>query len=133
MNPNPWNEEKIRQAHELYQHLTAQRLPLHLERQRQWAQLLAQGYELDDIRCVIVYLQKQIRATRRNVGALKLSNLLQLERFEEDLAISRVQLRLPTPPPPLQKNPAPTLTPEQIKIARQRGLEILSQFQRSNH
>jgi hypothetical protein len=34
------------------------------------------------------YLQEEIRASRRNVGALKLSNLLQLDRFEEDLNIT---------------------------------------------
>jgi hypothetical protein len=28
----------------------------------------------------------------RNVGALKLSNILQLDRFEEDLSISKVRL-----------------------------------------
>jgi hypothetical protein len=28
----------------------------------------------------------------RNVGALKLSNILQLDRFEEDLNISKVRL-----------------------------------------
>jgi hypothetical protein len=33
------------------------------------------------------YLQKEIRAGRRNVDALKLSNLLQFDRFEEDLNI----------------------------------------------
>jgi hypothetical protein len=34
---------------------------------------------------------------RRNVGALKLSNLLQLDRFEEDLNISKVRLRSAPP------------------------------------
>ena len=34
---------------------------------------------------------------RRNVGALKLSDLLQLDRFEEDLHLSRVRLKPPAP------------------------------------
>ena len=57
-------------------------------------------------------VQKEIRAGRRNVGALKLSNLLQLDRFEKDLNISQVRLHAPSasadrsshsisdPPPP---------------------------------
>ena len=45
---------------------------------------------------VVRYLQKEIRAGRRNVGALKLSNLLQLDRFEEDLNISQVRLHAPS-------------------------------------
>jgi hypothetical protein len=71
------------------------------------------------------YLQKEIRHTRRNVGALKLSNLLQLDRFEEDLNISRV--RLTAPPPP--KTPAalrpPTCSPAEQERGRQRALEQL--------
>lgn len=133
MNPSRWNEDQIRQAHELYQQLTGQRLALHLERQRQWALLLAQGYELDDLRRVIIYLQKQIRAAHRNVGALKLSNLLQLDRFEEDFAISRVRLHRPTPPQPQGPSspPKPAPTPDQIEINRRRALEILQQFRNS--
>lgn len=133
MNPSGWNEDQIRQAHELYQQLTGQRLALHLERQRQWALLLAQGHELEDLRRVIGYLQKEIRAARRNVGALKLSNLLQLERFEEDLAISRVRLHLPTPTQPQgpSSTPKPAPTPDQIESSRQRAVEILDQFRRS--
>ena len=126
MNPSGWNEEKIRQAHELYQQLTGQRLALHLERQRQWALLLAQGYELDDLRRVIGYLQKEIRAAHRNVGALKLSNLLQLERFEEDLAISRVALRPPAPTSPPATQPSrPPLPAEQLHQRREQGLQLL--------
>jgi len=68
-------------------------------------------------------LQKEIRHSRRNVGALKLSNLLQLDRFEEDLNISRVRLvRLP---PAAVAPPAPTLSPAQQERGRQRALEQL--------
>lgn len=75
------------------------RLPLHLEHQRQCALILAHGYTLDDLRRLILYLQQEIRPGRRYVGALKLSNLLQLDRFEEDLALTCRQLRPPSPPP----------------------------------
>jgi hypothetical protein len=53
----------------------------------------------------LVGLQREIRHGRRNVGALKLSNLLQPDRFEEDLNISRVTLSPPKPPNPLRLRP----------------------------
>src|SRR6266404_219434 len=96
--------QPILQAHELYCQLTGQKLRLDFVRERQWYELLHQGFTLEEIRRVIVYLQREIREGRRNVGALKLSNLLQPDRFEEDLNISRVQLYAPKPsspaPPP---------------------------------
>jgi hypothetical protein len=127
-----WDPDLIGQAHRLYEQLTAQSLPLHLERQRQWALIFSHGYTLEDLRRLIGYLQREIRAGRRYVGALKLSNLLQLERFEEDLALSRVRLRPPEPPanPPSHPSP-PKLDPAQIETDRQRGLEILRQFRRT--
>jgi len=68
--------QQIQQAHELYCELTGQKLRLDYLRQRQWYELLHQGFTLVEIRRVIVYLQREIREARRNVGALKLSNLL---------------------------------------------------------
>lgn len=129
-----WNQELIAQAHRLYEQLTAQHLPLHLERQRQWAWVLSRGYCLDDVRRLILYLQREIRAGRRYVGALKLSNLLQPDRFEEDLALSRVRLRPHDPPTPNPAPPAPPKPdPAQIEADRQRALELLRQFRRKLH
>ena len=117
----------IYQAHHLYCQLTGQTLRLAFDRERMWFELLRAGYTLADLRTVILYLQREIRAQRRNVGALKLSNLLQPDRFEEDLQISRVRLRPPTPPAP---NPPPQLplNPEQQQQGRQRALQCLRQI-----
>ena len=68
-----------------------------------WFEFHRAGFTLADLVQVVRYLQKEIRHARRNVGALKLSNLLQLDRFEEDLNISRVRL---TAEPPRPKTPA---------------------------
>jgi hypothetical protein len=117
----------IQQAHQLYCQLTSQTLRLAFDRERMWFELLRAGYTLADIRTVIVYLQREIRAQRRNVGALKLSNLLQPDRFEEDLQISRVCLRPPAsvaPPPPSP----PPLSPHQQQQGRQRALECLREL-----
>jgi hypothetical protein len=101
MNSLP-TEELILQAHQLYCQLTGRRLTMRFDRQRQWFELLRAGFTLPQIRRVIRYLQREIREGRRNVGALKLSNLLQLDRLEEDLAISSVALEPPPPPKPAQ-------------------------------
>jgi hypothetical protein len=81
-------------------------------------------FSAEELKIVVAYLQKEIRASRRNVGALKLSNLLQLDRFEEDLNISKVRLR-PSPPPPDSSRSTPTdpppPTPAQLQNLRQQA------------
>jgi hypothetical protein len=117
----------IGQAHQLYCQLTGQTVRLGFDRERQWYELLRQGHTLEDLRHLITYLQREIRAGRRNVGALKLSNLLQPDRFEEDLQISRVRLRPPTPPAPDPSPPLP-VNPELQQQGRQRALQCLRQI-----
>lgn len=81
-----------------------------------------------DLLRVIRYLQRGIRENRRTVGALKLSNLLQIDRFEEDLNISRAQLYGPRAPKTRLPRPFPAIGPKQSAAARQRALKILAQF-----
>jgi len=103
-NAKSWSES-IRELHELYCHCTDQTLSLRFDRERLWYEFLRAGFGAADLKRVVTYLQKEIRAERRNVGALKLSNLLQLDRFEEDLNISRVRLK------PAASHPNPTVQP----------------------
>ena len=119
----------LRATHELYCHLTGQKLTLRFDRERLWYEFLRAGFSQDDLKTVVAYLQKEIRASRRNVGALKLSNLLQLDRFEEDLNISKVRLRAPpsasssvTPTTP------PVLTPAQLQNLRQQAKEAFARL-----
>ncbi len=119
--------ERIQQAHTLYCRLTGQRVSLRFDRERLWYELLQAGFNEADLQRVIRYLQREIREGRRNVGALKLSNLLQLDRFEEDLNISRVQLYAPKPSSPAPPPPAPSSLQEK-EAARQRALQILARF-----
>lgn len=119
--------ERIQAAHALYGRLTGQRLSLRFDRERLWYELFRAGFNEADLQRVIRYLQREIREGRRNVGALKLSNLLQLDRFEEDLNISRVQLYAPNPSSPAPPPPAPS-TPQDDEAARQRALDLLARF-----
>ena len=120
--------ERIQQAHALYCRLTGQRVSLRFDRERLWYELFHAGFTQTDLQRVIRYLQREIREGRRNVGALKLSNLLQLDRFEEDLNISQVQLYAPKPSPPAAPRPEPSPDPQQAEAARQRALVMLARF-----
>jgi len=127
------DRHQIQQAHDAYCELTGQTLSLGFDRERLWFELLKTGITLEDLRRVIAYLQREIREGRRNVGALKLSNLLQPDRFEEDLQISRVRLHKKFP----AKNARPATvrpqasSPQEDQRARERALEILRQFRQS--
>src|ERR1039457_3165496 len=123
----PLNAVVIGQAHQLYCQLTGQNVRLAFDRERMWYELLRLGYSLQDLRTVITYLQREIRAQHRNVGALKLSNLLQPDRFEEDLQISRVRLRSPQSTPTIP-TPRSALNPVQQQQGRDRALECLRQI-----
>jgi hypothetical protein len=120
------DRQQILQAHQLYCQLTGQKLRLDFVRERQWYELLRQGFTLPEVRRVIVYLQREIREGRRNVGALKLSNLLQPDRFEEDLNIRKVRLE---PPPPCR--PPQRLPPQQQETLRRQALEQLRQLKQT--
>src|ERR1700758_3678430 len=99
-----------------------------------WCEFLRAGFNAQDLKRVLSYLQNEIRSQRRNIGALKLSNLLQLDRFEEDLNISRVRLRPPTPPPKptLQQPPEPEVDDQQRHKIRQQLRIFRQQLGRKN-
>jgi hypothetical protein len=120
--------QRIQQAHALYCRLTGQRVSLRFDRERLWYELFQAGFHEADLQRVIRYLQREVREGRRNVGALKLSNLLQIDRFEEDLNISRVELYAPKAPPQASAPAAPPPTPQEAEAARQRALELLAKF-----
>jgi len=119
--------DRIRQLHAHYAQLTGQNLSLGFDRERLWFEYLRVGFTLEQLTQVVRYLQKEIRHQRRNVGALKLSNLLQLDRFEEDLNISRVRLRNPLVPatPP---SPQPVLSQDQLEQRRLAALDHIKKL-----
>ena len=120
--------QSIHQVHALYCRLTGQRVSLRFDRERLWYELLRAGFTPADVQRVIRYLQREIREGRRNVGALKLSNLLQLDRFEEDLNISRVALYARKAIPSAAQSLPSSASPQEEEAARQRGLEMLARF-----
>ena len=126
MNADPATvRAQIEQLHQLYGRLTGQTLSLGFDRERLWFEFLRAGFTADDLGRVVGYLQREIRHQRRYVGALKLSNLLQLDRFEEDLNISRVRLRPPVSPAPQP----PSCSPAEQQQGRERALTQLRELQ----
>jgi hypothetical protein len=115
--------QSVRALHELYCQCTGQNLSLRFDRERLWYEFLRAGFKAADLSRVIAYLQKEIRAARRNIGALKLSNLLQLDRFEEDLNISRIRLKAPAE----RSDPTPRPTPPPLIDHQQRN-RMLQEF-----
>ena len=108
----------LRANHQLYCQLTGQKLSLRFDRERLWYEFLRAGFSAHDLKSVVAYLQKEIRASRRNVGALKLSNLLQLDR--------------PSAPPPDSSRSTPTdpppPTPAQLQNLRQEAKAALARL-----
>ncbi len=64
--------------------------------ERDWYEFLRVFTE-DDFQRVFRYLRKRVKSKERNEGSLKLSNLLQLDKFAEDLALARTDLNAPLP------------------------------------
>jgi hypothetical protein len=124
---------RIPHVHALYCRLTGQRLSLRFDRERLWYDFFRAEFTEADLQRVVRYLQREIREGRRNVGALKLYNLLQPDRFEDDLNISRVALYAPKPsgPKPEPRSAVPA-DPQEEAAARQRALQILTRF-RAEH
>jgi hypothetical protein len=122
---------QLQELHQTYCQLTGQNLAWRFDRERLWWEFLHAGFTRADLVQVISYLQKEIRHTRRNVGALKLSNLLQLDRFEEDLNISRVRLTAPPPRTPPAAPPPAACSPAEQERGRQRALEQLRQLKQT--
>jgi len=122
--------EQIAALHQLYCQLTGQSLRLGFDRERQWYEWLRAGFTPQDLRRVVGYLQREIRESRRNVGALKLSNLLQPDRFEEDLNIRRVRLE---PLPRASTNLPPPLSEQERERRRLQALQHIHQIKESLH
>jgi len=126
MNGPPFSMPAVlEQLHQTYCRLTGQNLSRRFDRERFWFEFHRAGFTLADLIQVVRYLQKEIRHSRRNVGALKLSNLLQLDRFEEDLNISRVRLTAEPPRPKTSALLAPTCSATEQQRGRQHALAQL--------
>lgn len=115
--------DQARALHAAYQARTSYQVAYNLTRENQWMEWLKwSGYTWTeaDLARVIHYLRREIRHDRRNVGALKFSNLIgDPARFEEDLNLAREEAqrtgfdRRPKRPAPTPATPPPEALPEE--------------------
>lgn len=105
--PKPFTDtNRISALHSWYETQMGCKLRIAYDLERQWFEFFRAGFDEDKFKSVFKYLRGQIKAAKRNDGALKLSNLLQLDKFQEDLALATAARK------PMQPQPAPATTPD---------------------
>jgi len=88
--PTPSTPENL---HVQYCEQLRQSFPLRYHWHRLWLEFIRAEFTIDDLALVLRYLLREVRAGKRNPGALKLTNLLQIDRFEEDLVLARLEYK----------------------------------------
>lgn len=89
---------EVAQLHAEYCRQTGREIDLRFH-EREWFELL-RAYQFDaaklgrDVALLVRYLKKMIAREKRNPGALKLSNFLQPDKFNEDLAEAKAVLKV---------------------------------------
>lgn len=85
-------ESEVSLLHSCYQKMTGFNIPMRSlcdTRRLGWQKFLAEGHTLAELESVIIYLKHEIREQRRNIGALRFSNLiLDLDRFQEEAELA---------------------------------------------
>lgn len=80
-------KRRIEELHALYVQLTGLVVRLDMQREGVWWEFIRRGNDAQGLREVVAHLRRGISQGKRNVGALKFSNLIgQVDFFEEDLA-----------------------------------------------
>lgn len=82
--------QTIQSLHADYCRLTGMEIRCDMGRERDWFEWQARGFTAHDLKMVVHYIRAGIREGKRNLGALKFSNLIRdYDKFEEDLAEAR--------------------------------------------
>lgn len=83
-------ESRARALHEWYCQSTGQVIPLRMDLLVRWVDWFAWGHSGPELAAVIRYLRHQVSQGKRNPGSLKLSSLLDVTKFEEDLGLAQM-------------------------------------------
>lgn len=100
-----------------------------------WETWLGQGWTEADLKLVVDYIWKRVKAGKRERESFKLSNLLEPDRFAEDLSMAKSEARKPVVAPDKRRvmlatgraENAPTGKPEAISDVVQRCLKQIRQ------
>lgn len=126
--PSPDLLPRIERLHGWFCEATGQKLGL-AGRERYWWTWINAGFSDGDLETVVSHLRREIRKGNRNAGALKLVNLLDPERFEDDLNQTRLNASGRVPPldpqaqgraprpgqPPAKEQPPPRASDDQLR------------------
>ena len=114
-------------------------LPLDPAREISWYEVWRRGIRASDVTLLVNHLHAEIRAQRRNPGALKFRNFVgNADYLEEDLAELRARARVPKPNParaavlqatgrPAAPEPPPARSAGQV-LSSGRVLEEIEKF-----
>jgi hypothetical protein len=137
--PEPITRERVQALHAWYCQALRVDRPITPGAEYAWFQWLRSGYNGPQLQRVLRYLLREIRADRRNPGAIKLSHLLDPEQFAEDLAIAQInwQTRATMPPlpgeVPAQPKPQPGPVPPSAIRHPQSGEERAASARALDH
>lgn len=87
-----WNQ-RWQALHGWYEQQMGATIRLDMNLERLWFEWFKCDYQEDQFKRVFKYLRDQIKQRKRNDGALKLSNMLQPDRFSEDLGLATMDKR----------------------------------------
>jgi len=108
MNPNP--ADKLRPLHQLYCSLTDRGVPWSMALLYRWELWDSHGWTAEDLQLVIHHIKVLIKQDRRRPGSFRMNNLLDPERFGEDLAEAKAIFR-----------PRPRVNPGKAQVLRATG------------
>lgn len=98
-SPIPNVLEQIGALHAAYVEITGMEIRCDYARVSAWQEFIKRGFTLDDIKLVVFEIRRGISTRSRHVGALRFSNLIvNIEYFEEELAMARANMRSRRPP-----------------------------------
>lgn len=115
----PPTTEETASLHSEFNRLTRQAVRYDMSRHYCWEAWLASGYTVEDLRLVIAYIWRRIKAGKRERESFKLSVLIgDLSKFEDDLSIARSESTI------AQKDARrPAVAPGKASVLRATGRE----------
>lgn len=131
--------ENYHDYHALYCQATTRDIPYSMVFHYRWALWASKGYSKDDLLVVIAFIKRRIKEKRRQPESLRLHNLLDPERFIDDLLDARQEVRKPAPSARqealrsigrTEPQPERTVTPAQV-LAANEGLRKLLELRDS--
>ena len=126
------------EAHRAFVNLTGLEVPLNMGRIYYWEIWISAGYSVEDLRQVVANIRAGMKSKRRNIGALKFSNLIgNMERWEEELSEARaarnIAVKASRPKPrPTRAQDLTEAGPNTAHPVSESALRILREFRASN-